>query len=245
MEFLKEGALAFGWHLSGQQLQAFQTYAQELGKWARDINLTRITEAEEIQIKHFLDSLTCLVGLGRDLEGKNLIDIGSGAGFPGLPLKIFEPSLKVTLLEATGKKTEFLRHMVKTLDLKGVEVINARAEDLGRNPQYRGRYDFVVARAVAEMPSLVELALPLARITGTFVAMKGPKAWAEMAAAKKAVKELGGATREIRTLTLPFVYEKRALIIIDKAWPSPDRYPRRAGIPVKRPISSQEAARTI
>lgn len=236
MEYLRQCSLAFGWQLSQAQLEAFGTYAEELGKWAREINITRITEPEEVQVKHFLDSLTCLLGLGRDLEGKKVIDVGSGAGFPGLPLKIYEPSLKLTLLEATGKKTEFLRHMVEVLGLEAVEIINARAEELGQNPQYRGRYDFVVARAVADLPTLVELALPLARITGVVVAMKGPKAWAEVDDAQRAIKELGGRVREVKTLTLPFVYEKRALVVIDKVWPSPDRYPRRAGIPAKRPI---------
>lgn len=237
MRLLREGALSFGWDIRPAQVQAFQTFADELNKWSKELNLTRITEPEEVQVKHFLDSLTCLLGLGGDLEGKRLIDIGSGAGFPGLVLKVYEPTLKVTLLEARGKRTDFLRHVVDLLELGGVEVIQARAEELGQSPQYRERYDFAVARAVAPMPTLVEYGLPLVRITGRLVAMKGPKAWAEMDEAAEAIERLGGRTRELKSLTLPLVYEKRILVVIEKAWPTPDRYPRRAGLPARRPIA--------
>jgi len=212
--------------------------------WNEKFNLTAITDYDQVQIKHFLDSLTCLLadeGFTRTIcqqSGIRAIDVGAGAGFPGLPLKIVCPGLQLTLLEATGKKVGFLEHSVSRLGLEGVEVIKGRAEELGRDAAHRERYDLALARAVAELPVLVEYALPFCRLGGFFVAQKAADGDAEAKAAEGAIATLGGILRRIVHLELPHLAEPRSLAVIEKIAPTPEKYPRRPGTPSKRPIES-------
>jgi len=240
MKLLSESARLMGLKLNEEHLKAFEIYYRELVAWNEKFNLTAITDYDQVQIKHFLDSLTCLLAVQSprsEVRGR-VIDIGAGAGFPGLPLKIVCPGLQLTLLEATGKKVGFLEHMVSRLELAGVEVIKGRAEELGRDTAHRERYDLALARAVAELPVLVEYALPFCRLGGLFVAQKGAKGETEARAAEGAIAALGGSLRRIVHLELPNLAEPRSLIVVVKIAPTPEKYPRRPGIPGKRPLKS-------
>jgi 16S rRNA (guanine527-N7)-methyltransferase len=225
-------------HLTTGQLAAFQIYASELAEWNARFNLTAISDPEGVQVKHFLDSLTCLLALRTAPQAPlSVVDVGTGAGFPGLPLKIVCPGLRLTLVEATGKKARFVEHMVERLGLSGVTVINARAETVGQDPAHRERYDWALARAVAEMPVLAEYLLPLARVGGRCLAQKGENAPAETQAAQKALGLLGGQLDQILPVELPGVAETRHLVVLRKAAATPARYPRRPGVPAKTPIN--------
>lgn len=245
MHLLFESARHLGLELNEEHLRAFEIYYRELVAWNERFNLTAVTDYDQVQIKHFLDSLTCLLadeGLTRAIcqqPGVKAIDVGTGAGFPGLPLKIVCPGLQLTLLEATGKKVGFLEHIVSRLELTGVKVIKGRAEELGRDAGHRESYDLTLARAVAELSVLVEYALPFCRLGGLFVAQKGTEGDAEARAAEGAIATLGGILRRIVHLELPSLAEPRSLVVIEKIAPTPEKYPRRPGIPSKRPIKSQ------
>ncbi len=230
------GCAALGFTPGAGQLTRFETYYSELQQWNSRINLTSISGREETYIKHFLDSLTLLPVL-RDLPpGGSLLDIGSGAGFPGLPLKIISSDIKLTLLEATAKKVRFLEHIVRVLSLTGVEVIHGRAEELARlNPRREG-YDVVTARALAALPALAELALPMCRSGGVFIAMKKGDIEAEIAAAARAVRLMGGALERRVNVGLPGLDDGRSLIIYQKRSPTPAAYPRRSGLPARTPL---------
>jgi 16S rRNA (guanine527-N7)-methyltransferase len=195
-----------------------------------------IRNPQEIRTKHFLDSLTCVQAL-RDTTVERLIDIGCGAGFPGIPLKIIFPKMQLTLVESVGKKVEFCRHVVRTLGLAGVEVLHERAEVLGQLPTHREKYDWAVARAVAILPVLAEYLLPLVRVGGRMLAMKGENGPAEAHAAEHALRVLGGHLRQLITVTLPGVVEERYLVVVDKIAATPGGYPRRVGMPTKKPIT--------
>lgn len=225
-----------GLELSSAQCGAFECYQRALIEWNDKINLTAITDPEEIEIKHFLDSLTCLLVTGINPIGR-LVDIGSGAGFPGLPLKIVCPSLHVTLIESVGKKADFCRYLVEGLNLEGVEVLNARAETMGQDDNHRGRYDWATARAVAAMPVLVEYVLPLLKIGGVAVIQKGETGPVETHSAEAAITLLGGKVQQVKRLDLPRVVEARYLVVLEKVAATPDKFPRRPGIPAKRPLS--------
>ena len=237
MERLKQIAAGWGIHLEESQLQAFQRYYEELIAWNRRVNLTTITAYEAVQVRHFADSLAVLLAVG-DLEAEavRLIDIGTGAGFPGLPLKIVNPGWQVTLVEATRKKTAFLEHLVAALRLEGVEVVWARAEELGRDPRYREGFDLATARAVAELAVLAEYALPLVRVGGRFVAQKGTEPDAELVAARRALERLGGEHVGTLPYELPGVAGPLHLVVVQKVAPTPAKYPRRPGMPEKRPL---------
>ena len=244
MQRLADGARALGISLTDDQLNAFQVYYETMIAWNARVNLTRITDYEAVQVKHFLDSLSCLAAVERHslplahVAGPGLcaIDVGSGAGFPGLPLKIAFPALRLTLLEATGKKTVFLQALVERLELSGVTVVNARAEEAGQDPAHRERYDLALARALAEMATLAELTLPLVRVGGLVVAQKGEDPSAEVQAAQSAIQTLGGRTREVRPVTVPGLEAARHLVVLEKLSATPHPYPRRPGIPAKRPF---------
>lgn len=222
--------------LSPAQLQAFQAYADELIAWNTHTNLTAITEPEAVEVRHFADSLSCLLVMRSRLTGTQVIDVGSGAGFPGLPLKIACPPTSLTLVEATGKKVEFLRHIVERLKLTGVTLIHERAETIGQMAEHRERYDWVLARAVAAMPTLAEYLLPLCRVGGRCLAQKGESAPQEVVEAQEAIRLLGGHVEQLKPVELPTVAETRYLVDIRKVAATPPKYPRRAGMPAKRPL---------
>ncbi len=234
-EFTKHAHRQLGLHITRAQLSALSLYERELVDWNTRFNLTAIRDPQEIHIKHFLDSLTCLLALRETPVGR-LIDIGTGAGFPGVPLKIIYPKMQLTLVESVGKKAEFCRHVVKILDLQGVEVVQERAETLGQDPNYREQYDWAVARAVAILPVLAEYLLPLVRVGGGMLAMKGESGPVEAHTAEHAIRVLGGHLRQLLPVTLPGVAEERYLVVIDKVAATPMGYPRKVGVPAKRPL---------
>jgi 16S rRNA (guanine527-N7)-methyltransferase len=225
-----------GVRLSAAQLDALARYEQELLDWNTRFNLTAIRTPQEVRTKHFLDSLTCLLAL-RDTIPERLVDVGTGAGFPGLPLKIIYPKMALTLVESVGKKADFCRHVARTLGLSGVEVVQDRAEVLGQSPAHREKYDWAVARAVAILPVLAEYLLPLVRVGGGMLAMKGESGPAEAHAAEHALRLLGGHLRQLVPVTLPGVVEERYLVVIDKIAATPSAYPRRVGLPAKKPLT--------
>ncbi|MDX1437983.1 MAG: 16S rRNA (guanine(527)-N(7))-methyltransferase RsmG [Anaerolineales bacterium] len=224
-----------GIDLSPSQREAFACYQDELIHWNARHNLTAIRSPEEIRIKHFLDSLSCLlVMLGTPMGA--VIDVGSGAGFPGIPLKVLCPSIKLVLVESIGKKADFLRHMVRELNLEGVEVCQDRAENLAKQPAHREQYDWAVARAVARTPALMEYLLPFVRVGGSALALKGESGPAEAQQAEKAIQLLGGRLTQILPVALSGVTEERFLVMVKKIAATPENYPRRVGIPTKRPL---------
>ncbi|HLC02110.1 MAG TPA: 16S rRNA (guanine(527)-N(7))-methyltransferase RsmG [Anaerolineales bacterium] len=224
--------------LSRRQLQAFEVYAGLLIDWNARSNLTAITKPGDIAVKHFLDSLTCLLAMGTSPNAGRLIDVGSGAGFPGLPIKIACPQLRVTLVESTRKKVEFCQRVVENLGLKDVEVIHGRGEEVGHWDTHREAYDWAVARAVATLPVLVEYLLPFARVGGLAIAQKGETGLAEAHAAEAGLRILGGRIRQLVPVHLPRVAETRYLVVMEKEAATPLDYARRPGIPAKRPLGS-------
>jgi 16S rRNA (guanine527-N7)-methyltransferase len=238
MEQLSAGCHELGVTLSDRHLAAFATCYRELVDWNQRFNLTAITDWDGVLVRHFLDSLSCLKVLSRAelAGGARVIDVGTGAGFPGVAIKIVCPGMRLTLLEATGKKVTFLEHLVRVLGLGGVEVIHGRAEELGRAPAHREQYDWALARAVAEMPTLAEYLLPLVRVRGAVLAQKGEEAAAEVQGADVAITALGGRVRPLGPVELRGLAETRYLVVLDKVAATPEKYPRRPGMPKKSPI---------
>jgi 16S rRNA (guanine527-N7)-methyltransferase len=224
-----------GIRLTRLQLAALGQYEGLLLEWNSRYNLTAIRDPQEIRARHFLDSLTCLIAM-RGTPMERVIDVGSGAGFPGIPLKIACPDMQLTLLESIGKKADFCRQVVQSLNLKAVSVISGRAETLGQASDHRQRYDWALARAVAVMPVLAEYLLPLVKIGGHALAMKGESAPAEAQSAENALRLLGGSLRQLIPVTLPSVVEEHYLVVVDKTASTPAAYPRRVGIPAKKPL---------
>ena len=236
MEKLVQDAQAlFNVHLTGRQVIALTTYERELIEWNQKFNLTAIRGVAGIRTKHFLDSFSCVLAW-RANPPINIIDIGTGAGFPGIPLKIIYPNTKVTLVESVGKKAMFCQHIISLLGLEGVEVINARAEDLGQMREHRQQYDWGIARAVANMRALSEYLLPLVQVGGMMLAQKGESGPAEVHAAENAIKLLGGEVRQLLPVTLPGVVDERHLVLVDKVAATPPGYPRKPGVPAKKPL---------
>jgi len=231
----REAQGLFGIHLTGRQMVLLAAYQRELVAWNEKINLTAIRDAEGIRTKHFLDSFSCVLAW-KENPPRSLIDVGTGAGFPGIPLKILYPSLQLTLVESVGKKAAFCEHITEMLKLDGVQVIASRAEEVGRLPACRETYQWAVARAVADLSVLVEYLLPLVRVGGAILAQKGQSGPAEAHAAEKAMRILGGRMRQLIPITLPTIVEDRYLVIIDKIAATPPQYPRRPGIPAKKPL---------
>ena len=237
-KFIK-GAKELGIELNDRQLQQFELYYRELIEWNKKINLTAITDFSGVQVKHFLDSLSITLALTEgDLADAdfNIIDIGTGAGFPGIPLKIVFPQLELTLVESTSRKVSFLNHVVQKLNLNGLEVVNGRAEDVAHSSLYRERFALAVSRAVAALPTLVELTLPFCRIGGKFVAQKKGECSQEIASAQEAIATLGGELDQVKKIEIKAFDDERYLVIIDKICPTPGKYPRRPGLPGRRPI---------
>jgi 16S rRNA (guanine527-N7)-methyltransferase len=236
MEKLKwDAQTLLGIRLSTRQIEALERYENELISWNSRFNLTAIRDSESIRVKHFLDSLSCLLAM-RDAPPSRLVDVGTGAGFPGLPLKIVVPTMRLTLVESVGKKVEFCRHIVDMLGLEGVDVFHARAEEIAHMRGQRGLYDWAIARAVASLPVLLEYLLPFVRIGGRVLAQKGESGPTEAQASERALRLLGGQVHQLIPVHLPGVAEDRYLIVIQKTAATPDHYPRRPGLPSRSPL---------
>lgn len=235
MSLLPDTARAWGWPLTTGQLAQFDQYRRLLQSWSAHTNLTAITETHAIDTRLFLDSLACATITG-DLNDRRLIDVGTGAGFPGLPLKILFPRLRLTLVDSVGKKTAFLSALIAELQLADVVIWTERAEVLGQMPSQREQYDWAIGRAVAHLRTLVEYLLPLARVGGAILAPKGEQAAQEAAEAQVASRLLGGGAPTLHPVDLPGLPAPHYLVHIPKVAPTPAAYPRRVGLPVKRPL---------
>ncbi len=236
MDKLRSGARQLGLELNAQQLEQFQTYYEELIAWNQRMNLTTITTYEDVQVKHFLDSLTVALALKPPTPPDfPVIDVGTGAGLPGIPLKILWPQIRLVLLEATAKKTVFLHHIITKLGLKGVAVVGGRAEELAHQSQYREQFGLVLSRAVARLATLVELALPFCAIGGHLVAQKQGNIDEEVKEAERAIGLLGGKGGGVAEIPLAELATHR-LVIIEKIAPTPEKHPRRPGLPARRPL---------
>ena len=223
--------------LNENQINQFNQYFTSLIETNKKVNLTRITEKDDVYLKHFFDSITPLFTFGEIFtKSRTLCDVGAGAGFPSIPLKIMVPELRVTIVDSLGKRLNFLQELVTQLDLKNVALVHGRAEDVGQNKQYREQFDIVTARAVANMAVLSEYCLPLVKKNGNFIALKGPKAEDELNFSQKALKTLGGKTTAVKELQLPHSSEDRTLILVKKVQATPKKYPRQAGTPHRKPI---------
>jgi len=224
-----------GLRLTDKQEKQFADYMALLLAWNQKFNLTAITDPEEVRIKHFYDSLLLTQAFLWSGKGR-MADLGSGAGFPGVPLKIICPELDVVLFEASAKKTEFLNMLCSELGLEQITAVHARAEDAGQNNQYRGRFDWVVSRAVAGISILAEYSLPLLKLHGIMAAYKGPGYQAELDLAQKALNRLGGTYLNTQVAELPKDFGQRSIIMIQKTAETPAAYPRKAGTPSKKPL---------
>lgn len=235
LDRLAAGAHSFGIALAHGQLANYRTYLRLLLEWNQRFNLTAIETPGAVVDKHFIDSLSCATAL--DFTAcSQLVDVGTGAGFPGLVLKIAFPHLKLLLLDAVNKRLRFLSRVTEALQLTDVTTLHARAEEAGRDPTRRDRFDIAVARAVAPLNVLAEYCLPLVRIGGSFLAQKGPEIAAELAAAQPALQTLGGGEASVRSLTLPQTEIGRSLVLIPKIAATPRAYPRLPGTPKKHPL---------
>ena len=237
MELLALGARELGINLSARQIALFQRYYQELVSWNQRMNLTAIVDYREAQIKHFLDSLTPSLVLSEDMKARgHIVDIGSGGGFPGVPLKLVFPSMRLTLLDSVAKKTSFLTHLVKTLGLVDVEVYTGRSEDLALRSGVRESFDLAVSRGVASMRVLMEYTLPFCRVGGIVVTLKKGDISSEIEAAQHAMHVLGGRLGEIRDVDLEGLRDSRAVVVVEKIKPTPSKFPRRPGLSAKHPL---------
>jgi 16S rRNA (guanine527-N7)-methyltransferase len=232
---LRQLAAKQGIVLSEEQLQQFEMYYELLVEWNEKMNLTGITEKPQVYEKHFYDSITPAFYYDFS-KVESVIDVGSGAGFPGIPLKICFPSLKLTILDSLNKRLLFLQEVTKQLDLQNVSFVHSRAEDAGRDKNYREQFDLATARAVARMNVLSEFCLPFVKPGGAFLVMKGANIEEELNEGKKAIKTLGGKTEKVETLFLPEEQAERNIVIIRKQQKTPATYPRKAGTPAKKPI---------
>ncbi|MDO4912544.1 MAG: 16S rRNA (guanine(527)-N(7))-methyltransferase RsmG [Lactobacillus sp.] len=225
------------YHLTDDVKKQFADYFETLVEVNQYLNLTRITEEDEVYLKHFYDSLTPLFAYPELFESKvSLCDVGAGAGFPSIPMKILHPEIEVTIVDSLQKRLNFLDDLTKKLGITGVHLVHGRAEEVGQNEQYREKFDLVTARAVARMSVLSEYCLPLVKLDGKFLALKGPKAEQEIQEAGKAIKTLGGKVIDQKQFNLPDTDEERNLILISKTEKCPKKYPRQAGTPARKPL---------
>lgn len=236
-EIFAEELANYGFKLSSKQKEQFATYYNKLIEFNKKVNLTRITDKNEVYLKHFFDSITPLLEFSDLFKGeKSLCDVGAGVGFPSLPIKILCPDLSITIVDSLGKRLKFLDELVSDLSLDKVTLVHSRAEDAGQNKNLREKFDLVTGRAVARMSVLSEYCLPLAKVDGYLVALKGPKAQDELAEAKNAIEVLGGSVKEVKELTLPDTDDERTLIVVKKVKATPKKYPRQAGTPNRKPL---------
>lgn len=222
--------------LTDEQIKQFDLYYKLLVEWNEKMDLTTITERNDVYLKHFYDSITPSFYYNFK-QNISLCDIGAGAGFPSIPLKICFPEINLTIVDSLKKRVTFLEHLTKQLNLKNVQVYHSRAEDFGKNKSNRESYDLVIARAVARTSVLSELCLPLCKVNGLFIAMKGTDVNQELTDAKKAITILGGKLEDEISLKLPIENSDRTIVMIKKIKSTPKRYPRKAGTPQKSPIS--------
>lgn len=234
-ELIHSARELFNVHFTARQVMALINYERELIEWNQKFNLTALRDVEAIRTKHFLDSYSCVLAW-KGNPPLRLVDVGTGAGFPGIPLKIVYPAMHVTLVESVGKKAMFCQHIVSKLGLEDVEVIQARAETLGQDPAHRETYDYAVARAVAHLNVLSEYLLPLVKVGGRMLAQKGESGPAEAQSAEKAMKLLGGKLKQLIPVHLPGVPDDRYLVLVEKVAATPPKYPRKAGVPMKMPL---------
>lgn len=230
----KNDCIAMNINLSDKQMLQFQKYYEILNEWNHFMNLTAITEYSEVLKKHFLDSLS-IVKAAQIKEDEMLLDIGTGAGFPGIPLKIVFPDLQIVLLDSLGKRVKFLNHVMEELGLKKIEAIHGRAEDLAKNTLYREQFHYVVSRAVANLSSLSEYCIPYTRINGQFISYKSGNVDEELKNAENAIKILGGKVDNVVRFKLADT-EERTLVCIKKIKSTPKKYPRKAGTPSREPL---------
>lgn len=236
-EIFAEELANYGFKLSSKQKEQFATYYNKLIEFNKKVNLTRITDKNEVYLKHFFDSITPLLEFSDLFKGeKSLCDVGAGAGFPSLPIKILCPDLSITIVDSLGKRLKFLDELVSDLSLDKVTLVHSRAEDAGQNKNLREKFDLVTGRAVARMSVLSEYCLPLAKVDGYLVALKGLKAQDELADAKNAIEVLGGSVKEVKELMLPDTDDERTLIVVKKVKATPKKYPRQAGTPSRKPL---------
>ena len=237
-EILAQQSQRLGLSLTSDQLAQFAEYTELLQAGNRRANLTSITEPEQVQVRHYLDSLTAVLAMPQWPDNLRVVDIGAGAGFPGVPLKIVFPNIRLVLAESTGKKTAFMQELVSELALDGVEVLTVRAEDLGRTEGYRGQFDVALARGVSSLPTLIEYALPLCKGHGHLLAWKGSDGPAEAESAANALSELGGKISGLHSVNdlSPPLPPDRWIVSVEKVRRTPGRYPRRIGVPAKQPL---------
>lgn len=232
-EEMSKKSKILGVRFSVEQIEQFYKYMNLLIEWNEKMNLTAITEPKEIILKHFIDSITILKYID---DNSKLVDVGTGAGFPGVPLSIMNPTLKITLVDSLNKRLIFLQEVVKELNLKNIEIVHARAEEFGQNKNYREKFDIATSRAVANLATLSEYLVPLVKIGGKIISMKASNAKEEINDAQKAIEVLGGKIEKIEEFDLPESDIGRTIIIIDKNKYTPAIYPRKAGTPAKEPI---------
>lgn len=235
MERLREKAAAFGIKLSDHQLDQFETYYEMLVEKNKVMNLTAITEKNEVIDKHFADSLA-LIKSGVSLTGQKILDIGTGAGFPGIPLKIAFPELEIVLLDSLNKRIKFLNEVIEALGLEKITAIHGRAEDFAKQKEYREQFDYVVSRAVANLTVLSEYCLPYVKVGGCFIPYKSGEIDEELNNSKKAVRILGGKIEEVVKFQLPDTDIGRSFVKIKKNKNTAKKYPRKAGLPAKEPL---------
>ncbi|MCO1465048.1 16S rRNA (guanine(527)-N(7))-methyltransferase RsmG [Burkholderia multivorans] len=229
---------AHGLVLNDQQIAQFERYFQLLVEWNEKMNLTAITQREEVYLKHFYDCLMALWNMPLDNYALQLCDVGAGAGFPSIPLKIAHPELQVTIVDSLQKRLTFIEHLAEELGLEGVSCVHGRAEDVGQNPAYRGQFDLVTARAVASLNVLAEYCLPLVKIGGQFLALKAQKSDQELEEARAAIRILGAKLIKVTEDQLPVESADRRYILIQKTKETPNKFPRKAGKPAKNPIKA-------
>ena len=234
-EKVKEISKEIDIELSEGQLAQFKKYMDLLLEWNEKINLTAITEEDEVVLKHFVDSMTVLKYID---EGASIVDVGTGAGFPGIPVSIAKDDVNVTLVDSLNKRINFLQEVISEINLTNIKAIHSRAEDFGQNKEHREKYDISVSRAVANLSVLVEYLLPLVKVGGKCICMKGSEVEEEISNAKFAIKELGGKIELVDEFCLPGTDIKRNIIVIRKEKETPKKYPRKSGTPSKQPLNN-------